>query len=415
MTMADPTDPIELAIERVGAQGDGVAETSSGQVFVPFTLAGERVRAYVKGSRGELMDVVTPSPNRVAPVCRHFVRCGGCAVQHMAQPAYDTWKRDAVVAAFHARGIDAEVSALVRPDGFRRRAVLTARRTEDGLLIGFHEAQSHELVNLIECPVLDPSIVAALPGLKGLVGPLVSRRGEARINVTMSLAGLDIALEGIERTLSPELRTAIAKSAAAMGVARISIAGDPVYEALPPFLRFGAAEVHLPPGTFIQAMESAERVMAARVIAGVGKAKSVVDLFSGLGAFTLPLASKSKVLAVDSDKAAIGALARSVKMATGIKPVTTLVRDLFREPFSTLELNEHEAVVFDPPRAGAEAQSRMLARSKVKTVVAVSCNPATLARDARILMDGGYRMDDVTPIDQFRYSPHIEAVTVFRR
>lgn len=408
-------DAIEVEITRVGAQGDGMANAPSGAIFVPFTLAGERVRVSVGGGRAQLHQVLQPSADRIAPVCHHFGTCGGCALQHMASGAYADWKREQVIAAFKARAIDADVAPVFIPAGLRRRAVLTARRTEDELHLGFHAAQSHDLVDLAECPVLDARIVAAFVGLKRMLKQLVNRRSEARVTVTMTDAGLDVAVSDTEKALTLPLRSAIAKDSAAMGLARFSIDGDPVYEALLPFLTFGNIEVRLPPGIFIQAVGAAEVEMARLVVEGVGKAKSVADLFAGVGALTFPIAARAKVLAVDSDKRAIAALADGVRKGAGIKPVTALVRDLFREPLSPLELNEHDAVVFDPPRAGAEAQARMLARSKVKTVVAVSCNPATLARDARMLIDGGYKMGRVTPIDQFHYTPHVEAVVVFKR
>ncbi len=407
----------EMLIARVGAQGDGVTEGEHGPLYVPFTLGGERVSASFEGTsdRGRLERVIAVSGERVAPVCRHFTQCGGCAVQHMAPATYAAWKRDAVVSAFSARGIEADVAALVRVDGRRRRAIFSVRRTSAGLLLGFHEAQSHDLVDVVECPVLEPRIVTAIPGLKVLIAPLMSARGEARITVTATVSGLDVGLEGIVRKLTSDVRAAIAAAAVKFDFVRVSVEGEPVYEAIAPFLVFGATDVVIPPGVFIQAVAAAERAMVDLVIGELGSSKKVVDLFSGLGAFTLPIAARSKVLAVDSDKLAIAALANSVRKATGIKPVTTLVRDLFREPMSALELNEHDAAIFDPPRAGAEAQARMLARSKLKTVVAVSCNPATLARDARTLIDGGYSLRSVTPVDQFVYSPHIEAVAVFRR
>jgi 23S rRNA (uracil1939-C5)-methyltransferase len=415
MPGAEMTENEDITIARLGAQGDGVVVGAGEPRYVPFTLPGERVRATFSGDRGHLVAVLVPSADRVPPACRHFGTCGGCSLQHMADEAYAAWKREQVIAAFCARGIAADVKPLIRPEGKRRRAVLSARRTADGMLLGFHEAQSHDLVDIAECPVLEPRIVSALSSLKKLLQPLVSRRGEARLTVTMSAAGLDVSIEGIERALSPELRSGLASQATAIELARVSIETEPIYEALPPYLVFGAAEVVLPPGAFIQAVAKAEHAMADLIVAGLGKAKTVVDLFAGFGAFTFPIAKRAKVLAIDSDKAAIEALARGAKRATGIKPVTTLVRDLFREPLSALELNEHDAVVFDPPRAGAEAQARMIAKSKLKAVVAVSCNPATLARDARILIDGGYKIDAITPIDQFLYSPHIEVVAVFRR
>lgn len=404
-----------VEIERVAAQGDGVGTVNGHSVFVPFTLAGEQVAATFSGERGVLQRVVRASDDRIAPVCKHFGVCGGCALQHMKADRYAAWKREQVVSAFAARGIDADVSELVRPEGKRRRAVMTAWRDEAGLSLGFHAALSHELVPIEMCPVMMSELQAFLKRGRALLMLLISRRGEARLTLTQTSAGLDVAIAGVAKTLTPQLRSEVAKEATAAGIVRLSIDDEPVFEALAPFLVFGGVDVKLPPAVFIQAMSEAEAEMARLVTDAVGKAKRVADLFAGIGAFTFPLAARAKVLAADSDKEAIAALAQACRTAKGIKPVTPLVRDLFREPLSPLELNEHDAVVFDPPRAGADAQARNLARSKVKTVVAVSCNPATLARDARLLIDGGYKMGVVTPIDQFLYSPHVEAVTVFRR
>jgi 23S rRNA (uracil1939-C5)-methyltransferase len=405
----------DVVISRVGAQGDGVAETGNGSVFVPYTLAGERVRCDVSGERGVLHSILTASEVRIAAVCRHFGTCGGCAVQHMAPEAYRTWKRELVVAAFAARGIDAQITEMVVPKGRRRRAAFTVERQLHGVELGFRAAGSHDLVDVSECPVLEPKIVNALPGLRALVAPLMAPRAELRMGVTLTKSGLDVTLEGIKRKLSPDVRTRIAMDAAALNLARVSVEGEPVYQAVSPVLKFGPAEVAVPPGIFVQANGDAEAAIAALIVSELGKVKSVADLFSGVGAFTFPISVKAKVSAFDSDASAIAALAKGVKTATGIKPVTARVRDLFREPLSAMEINEFDAVVFDPPRAGADAQVRMLAKSKVKTVIAVSCNPATLARDARTLIDAGYRLDAVTPIDQFHYSAHVEAVAVFRR
>jgi 23S rRNA (uracil1939-C5)-methyltransferase len=400
----------------VGAQGDGVAQVDGAQLFVPFTLAAERIRIEIDESgKARSVEILQASDDRVAPVCRHFGHCGGCALQHLKAAAYRNWKRDQVSAAFRSRNIDAPVGELVSPTGGRRRAVMSARNSSKGITFGFHAAGSHDLVDVIECPVLEPSIVASLPKLRALIAPLLPRREAARVTVTAVDPGLDVALEGIEKALTPALRSALAQDAAAMRLARVSVGGETVYEAFPASLKFGAAHVVVPPGVFIQAVAEAERAIAARILEALDKTKSVVELFSGVGAFTFPIAAKSRVAAIDSDAGAIEALLQSARRSTGLKPITALRRDLFREPLSALELNEHEAIVFDPPRAGAEAQAHRIAKCKVKTVVAVSCNPATLARDARILIDGGYKLEDVTPIDQFRYSPHIEAVAVFRR
>lgn len=404
-----------LRIDRVGAQGDGVADGDSGPVFVPLTLSGELVRADVSGERGRLLSILEASRDRIAPVCRHFGVCGGCALQHMAAAVYSAWKQAQVVAAFRSRGIDAEVSEVVACAGKRRRAVFSAKRTNSGVVLGFHGAGSHELVDLAMCPVVDERIVAALPALRDLVSPLVSRRGELRATTTWTEAGLDIALEESGQTLTPEIRAHIAKVASQERFARVSISDDLAYEALAPFLTMGAAEVVLPPGVFLQAVAEAEVAMAELVVAAVGKAKKVIDLFSGVGAFTFRLARQSKVFAADSDKVAIAALVAAARKTRGLKPIEAIARDLFREPLSGTELNAYDAICFDPPRSGAEAQAKMIARSKVKTVVAVSCSPATLARDVRILIDGGYKLESVTPVDQFLYSPHIEVVAVLKR
>jgi 23S rRNA (uracil1939-C5)-methyltransferase len=409
------TDLHELLIRRLGAQGDGVADLNGKPVFVPFTLPGERVDADVLADRTRLVRVLEPSPERVAPICKHFGKCGGCSVQHMAPDAYSAWKQALVVDAFKARGLDPEVDVLQRPGGRRRRATFTAVRTETGVALGFHEAASHELVAIEECPVLEPKIVSTLPSVGRLIGPLLSKRGEARVTITLTKAGLDIEVDGTERKLTPQTRSALASGASELRLARLVVGGDIVVETLQPFLTFGTADVIPPPGVFVQAVEEAEVAIAQRVVSAVGKSKAVADLFCGLGAFSFPLAARARVSAFDGSQAAVTALASAARKATGLKPITYVVRDLFREPLSALELNEHDAIVFDPPRAGAEALSQRLAKSKVKTVVAVSCNPATLARDARHLVDGGYKIESVVPIDQFVYSAHVEVVAVFRR
>lgn len=408
------SDKRELRIVRLGAQGDGVADCEGRPVFVPFALPGEDVLADVSGERGRLVRVLEASAERVEPVCRHFGTCGGCSVQHMSSKAYRIWKRELVVSAFRARGINADVAELVEPGGRRRRAVFSVERQREGIAIGFHEAQSHALVPIDECPVLEPKIVSMLPQLGALLAPLVSKRG-ARLTITATNSGLDVLLDGIERRLTPDVRSRLAAGASDLKLARLTVSNDVVVETLPPFLSFGAADVVLPPGVFVQAVAEAEAEMARRITAAVGKAKTVADLFCGMGAFTFPLAVRARISAFDGDKDAIDALVAASKKTSGLKPISARVRDLFREPLSPLELNEHDAIVFDPPRAGAEAQAQRLAKSKVKTVVAVSCNPATLARDARHLIDGGYKIESVTPIDQFVYSAHVEVIAVFRR
>ncbi|MES0401988.1 MAG: TRAM domain-containing protein [Hyphomicrobium sp.] len=406
----------DLDIARLGAQGDGIADTTSGAVFVPYVLPGEYVRTDVSGERGRLLDVLRPSAQRIQPVCPHFSHCGGCALQHMERNAYLAWKRQLVVDAFAARGIDAPVAPVAGEGlGARRRATFAARRTGRGAIVGFHEARGNEIVDLQVCPVTAPEIVQALPGLRTLIEPLLTRRGEARLVVTLATNGIDLAIEGVRSDLPADVRERLAREASALKLARVSIGADTLYQVAEPVIRLGTAAVVPPPGAFLQAAIGAEAEMVRLVTSAMPKAKRIADLFCGLGTFTFPLAASTQVLAVDGDRQAIAALEAAVKRNPGLKPIRSKVRDLFREPLSVKELEPFNAVVFDPPRAGAAAQAAMLAKSKVAVIAGVSCNPATLARDARTLIDGGYRLDAITPIDQFLFSAHIEAVAIFRR
>ncbi len=407
-------EAIDVTIARLGAKGDGiVADTPGASEYVAYALPGERWRLAPDADPQRL----TASPQRAEPPCRHFGTCGGCVAQHMRDELYDAWKRDIVVQAFAHRGIAAAVAPLRRiPTGSRRRAFFGVARADGGIVLGFREEGLHRLVDLHECVILDPAIVACVPQLRVLADLVLprARAAGARLVVTRLDHGLDVAFE---TEAKPDAATVarIAGLAAEAGIVRLSIAGDMVMRAGATTLRIGAAEVEPPPGIFLQAAPEAEQAMTDLVLAGVAKAKTVADLFSGLGTFTFTLARRARVLAVDGDKRAIAALTTAARGAQGIKPVTAKLRDLFREPLSPRELDGVDAVVFDPPRAGAQAQCERLARSKVKTVVAASCNPATLARDARILIDGGYEMTEVTPIDQFIFTPHVEAVVAFRR
>jgi 23S rRNA (uracil1939-C5)-methyltransferase len=405
-------DGVEVTIERLGAKGDGIAMRDGAAVYVPFALPGERWRV----GTGEAIRL-TDSAERADPVCRHFLQCGGCLAQHMTPALYRDWKRGLVVEAFRHRGIDAEVGPPVIVDAAsRRRAFFGVERRADEVTIGFREEGQHTLVNLMECPVLDPLIVAAVPGLRSLARRVMVDRAGGRLVVTRLDHGLDVSFDNGRKDLSPHEKAEIGALAQKMGLARLVVGGELIVAAGRPTVTIGGAEVEIEPGLFLQAVPQAERIMAELCVAALPKsAKKVADLFSGVGTLTLPVARRASVTAYDSDKRAIAALDSAVRHAQGLKPVTAMVRDLFREPLSARELADFDAAVLDPPRAGAAAQAERLAKSKVPVVIAVSCNPATLARDARMLIDGGYRMGPVTPIDQFLYSAHVEAVVVFRR
>jgi 23S rRNA (uracil1939-C5)-methyltransferase len=407
--------PDELEIAALGAQGDGIAETAAGRVYVPFALPGERVEA---GAGGEPRLLSQPSPDRVAPLCRHFGVCGGCVAQHMGERLYAEWKRGIVIAALGQHGLAPAVGPLHRmPPASRRRAVLTARREvrQGGrIVLGYHRRRSPDLVGIEECPVLLPRMVAELPGLRAIAAALPAP--ETRLTVLATPAGLDVAVEAGRGRLAPSAAAEIARIAAQHRLARVAVDGEVVVKRAAPLLETAAgASIAVPPGAFVQAVEKAERLMAGLVAEAAGKARRIADLFCGVGTFTFALAARARVLALDRDPAAIAALTASARRAQGLKPVEARVRDLFLAPLSPKELEGFDAVVFDPPRAGARAQAQQLARAGVPTVVAVSCDPGTLARDARLLVDGGYAIESVTPIDQFLFSAHVETLAVLRR
>ncbi|WP_311029447.1 class I SAM-dependent RNA methyltransferase [Mesorhizobium koreense] len=405
----------EFRIERLGAQGDGVVLTERGPVYIPFTLAGERVTASRNGDRADLLAVVEPSPLRVEPACRHFGECGGCALQHMEEGAYREWKRGRVVEALRSRGIETEVAPLVPcPPKERRRVTLSARRTEAGMLLGYNRALSHTIVDIEECPIARPEIVAALEPLRSLAKTICSTDKAFRLTVTVTGSGLDVAAHGSGK-FAEKTRKAASDFTLRAGFARLSVDGEIVIEPRKPVVLFGDVPVSPPPGAFLQAVAGAEQTMADLVSVHLSKVKRIADLFSGVGAFALRLAKGTEIHAVEADAASLSALDRGFRFGSGLKRVTTERRDLFVRPVTAKELNAFDGIVFDPPRAGAEAQSRQIAKSDVLLVAAISCNPATLARDLTILIEAGYTLQRVVPIDQFLWSPHVEAVALLTR
>lgn len=406
---ANQGEPIRIAA--LGAQGDGVAEAGVERRYIPFALPGETV---LPAGRGLPELLGEPSPYRRAPECRHFGTCGGCVAQHMSEALYATWKRAIVVSALRQRGLEPPVAPLVRmPPGTRRRAVFTCRRESNKVRLGYLAHRSHTLVEISECAVLRPEIVMAFGTLRTIARAVP--QSEVRLAVLATRAGLDVTIEGMKGKLSGTAARELARVGAQAAVARLAVGNDPVIERAAPTTSIGGIEAPLPPDTFVQAVEEAEAEMVRLVLAAAKGAKAAADLFCGVGAFALALAANARVLAIDSAGPAVAALAAAARSRSGLKPIETKVRDLFRDPLSPKELAGLDALVFDPPRAGARAQAEQLARSRVPTIVAVSCDPGTFARDLRILSDGGYAIEGVTPIDQFVYSAHVEAVAVLRR
>jgi 23S rRNA (uracil1939-C5)-methyltransferase len=397
----------------------GVVDTPGGPVYVPYALPGETVTAEpIAGhpDRRQLLRVEVESADRVRPVCPHFGVCGGCAIQHWRTEHYRAWKQGLVRTAVAQAGLAAPVEELIDAHGAgRRRVVLHARRgAQDILQVGFAAARAHHIVPIDHCPVLAPDLADTIKIAWSVAEALQSVRKPLDIQITATEAGLDVDLRG-SGALTAAAQTALVGVATRQRLARLTRHGEFVAQSATPTVRIGRAEVALPPGGFLQATAEGEEVLARLALAHVGGAKSVLDLFCGIGPFALRLAERARVTAMDNDGNAIATLSRAAAKTPGLKPVAAQVRDLFRRPLLAKELESFDAVVFDPPRQGAQGQARALAASRMPVVVAVSCNPATFARDARILVDGGYRLACVTPVDQFRYSPHVELVARFDR
>jgi 23S rRNA (uracil1939-C5)-methyltransferase len=404
-----------LLIDHVGHRGDGVARSAEGARAVPYALPGERVEVEDAGSRAQLLQVTTPSPERVAPFCPYFGRCGGCAIQHWQHQPYLAWKRGLVVDALRSAGIAAEVAPILDAHGCgRRRAIVHARRGADGSIhVGFAVAQSHSIIDIAHCPILDPELAGALDAARAIAATLAPAGKPLDIQITAASEGLDIDVRG-SGPLNARLTATLARLAGQHRIVRITRHGEPVVQQATPTLMIGPAKVELPPGSFLQATAAGEAAIADEVLRRVGKAKQVADLFCGIGPFALRLAKSARVAAYDSEQTAIAALAKAAR-TPGLKSLSAQPRDLFRRPLAPAELKTLDAVVLDPPRQGALAQAEQIARSAVPVVIAVSCSAATFARDAAVLIGAGYRLGTVTPIDQFRHSPHVELVAAFSR
>jgi 23S rRNA (uracil1939-C5)-methyltransferase len=416
----------EVTVEALGGRGDGMARLDGWPVYIAGGLPGDHVRVRLDKPRGEgfvgqVLETLASGPGRVPAPCPRYGECGGCALQHVGSEVYAAWKSDQVRLALARRGFaDPPLRALVRiPAATRRRASFAVERTGRSARIGFHARESHRVVDARGCLVVTPALAAARSSLaEGLLSLLAD--GDRLDMIATELAGgIDLLIKG-KRPLSLPGREALATLADAADLTRITWQAErtplePIAIRRPARLTFGDVPVDLPPGAFVQPSAGGEAILVATVTHALANCGSVADLYAGCGTFTFPLARKVRVHAVEGDWDAIGALAAAARRAALGERVTTARRDLADDPLTEDELARFDGVVFDPPRAGARAQCERLAGSHVPTVVAVSCDPATFARDARILVDGGYRLLEVTPIDQFIWSPHVELTAVFRR
>jgi len=400
-----------VTIDRLGQQGDGVAP---GPLFVPLTLPGEVVSGTVDGDA--LMDVSidTPSPDRVSAPCPHFRSCGGCQLQHASDELVATWKRDLVVTALAVHGIEAEVRpTLTSPDRSRRRATFAARRTKKGALVGFHARKSDAIIPVPDCILVTPALAGVAPLAEALAVVGASRKGALAVTVAQSMDGLDISVTG-GKPLDGPLRVALAALCETHRLARLTWQEELIAMRVPPAQIIGAARVVPPPGAFLQATQHGQDTLTRLVQDIVGGAKYVADLFAGCGTFALPLAANAEVLAVEGAPEMVAALDAGWRQAQGLKPIKSVARDLFRRPLLPDELAAFDAVVIDPPRTGATDQIAELSQAKPPVIAHVSCNPQTFARDAATLINAGYVLEWVQPVDQFRWAAHVELVGAFR-
>jgi 23S rRNA (uracil1939-C5)-methyltransferase len=408
-----------LELAEIGVRGDATARLDGEAIYAPFGLPGEEVRARIVGERAELIEILKPSSDRRAPVCAHFGACGGCQLQHWADAPYLAWKRDVVIRALARRGLEVEVDPIVEAWGEgRRRVALHAERASGRAVLGFVERGGARIAPIDDCPVLTARLRRALPTVRATAELLAPMRGELTLACLDSETGVDVNVKGAARAAVHDralLEEAVALAEAG-DLARLSLDGEPIVVRRAPRLAMGAAMLAPPPGAFVQATRAGEQILAALVVEALAGAARVADLFSGCGTFALRTAAFAETHAFEGDADMLEALKRAADGAGGaLKSVAVVRRDLLRTPVSALELKRFDAAVLDPPRSGARLQAEQLAASKVARVASVSCDPATFARDARILVDAGFRPVRVAPIDQFRFSPHVEIVGAFKR
>ncbi|MAW81857.1 MAG: RNA methyltransferase [Parvularcula sp.] len=414
-----PLKKAEAGIVEIGARGDGVAIIDDRKVFVPCSAPGDLARIAYRGERGEIETLIEESPHRAPPPCAHFGECGGCALQHLTESFYRDWKRKLVTNALAREGFGEEIVAPLHAcaPSSRRRAAFAARRTAAGLIFGFNERASSHIVAIRECLVLAPKLAEALPRLRTLAEAAPPLWRSFDLHVTLCNNGLDAAFIGgdVSDDLSGPQIMALTEAARDAGVVRLAADGAPVVMFEAPVVRFGDIPVEIPPGAFLQASVEGEAVLTDFVTRYAQGGKRIADLFSGCGTFSLPLAKSAAVDAFDSDAPAIAALDASARSAGLRHSVRAERRNLFERPLSAEELKSYDAVIFDPPRAGAKAQAEEIAQSPVPLVIGVSCNPASFARDASILRAGGYRLSQVLPVDQFVFSAHVELAGIFTK
>ena len=408
-----------LRVTELGRHYDGIAkEDGDGKPthqFVPYTLPGELVRVKSDGKRAEVIEILEPSDDRIEPFCSHFTKCGGCATQHFATNPYRAWKRAIVETALRNKSHEVEVDELIDAHGDgRRRVTFHVLFENNKIQVGFMQARSHALIKINACPILTSGLSKSPEVVNALAEPLKKEARPIDIAITSTPQGMDCDIRGAGE-FEYNTHIAIAEVAKKYDLARVSIDGILSLELRKPIISIGAAKVPLPTACFLQATVVGEETITQLVLTELTKSKNVADLFCGIGPFALRLASTTAVYAADTNEMAIAALDYAVRFTKNLKPVETAVRDLFHNPIYHGDLNRFDSIIINPARAGAEAQVEEISISEVPLVVYVSCDPTSLARDAEILVNGGYTFERAIPVDQFKFSPHVETVAIFRQ
>ncbi len=414
-----------LKITKLGSSGDGIGMHEGKLVFVPFALPSEdviveRVKENKNGITARLIEISEASPDRVAPVCQHYTKCGGCQAQHMSAKLYHSWMRDKVVKPLAQHALDTSVvsAPVITPLKTRRRVTLKARKTEKGVIFGFNARESHTIVNIIECPVTRDDIVRLFYPIRDVLAKILPKAGKAEIHITITKTGSSLVFKS-EARLSLSDREVLSTFAERYDVAAIHWLEDdfpdPVLIRREPLIDIKGVNVPLQPGGFVQASEEGQKLLIDQALEWIPDAKRVADLFAGIGTFTFALATNSQVLAAEGNEDAMAALIKARNITPNLKQIITRKRDLFIKPLTAEELSRFDAIIIDPPRAGARAQVEQISASDVKQILSVSCNPNTFARDTEILTKNGYSLKKIVPIDQFLYSEHIEIIALIHK
>ncbi|MGE4429905.1 MAG: class I SAM-dependent RNA methyltransferase [Sphingobium sp.] len=393
-------------ILRIAAKGDGV--TADGR-HVPMSAPGDRLR--IDGG----LDF---GPHHADPVCRHYPLCGGCQLQHLDDESYVAYVRDRVAGALVGQGVEAGVMlpAHVSPPRSRRRAALRAGRFGRKVAFGFSSENSHRIVDLTMCETLHPALFALVAPLRMLLSPMLGDRRAVQAKMTLADQGVDLLIEGVEAD-GLEMAEKLTAFAQKNRLARLSIddgyGPQTRYEPEPVTISFGGVAVASPPYAFLQATQDGEDALVRAVRPALADAAVWADLFCGMGTFALTLGEGRRVYAAEAARGLVLSLQAAANRFG--RQVAADHRDLFRRPLVPEELNRFAAVLLDPPRAGAREQTAQLAASQVPAIAYISCNPGSFARDAKTLVEGGYRLESVQPVGQFRWSTHVELAAIFRR